>query len=114
MKSVKDNFSNQAQQYAAFRPRYPASLFDFLYSKVKLFNCAWDCGTGNGQVAEKLADRFAKVYATDISAKQLQQAAQKNNIVYSLERAEKTGFADDSFDLITIAQAIHWFDLDLF
>ena len=76
-------------------------------------NC-WDCGTGNGQVAAELARHFKHVFATDISEGQLRQAIPRDNIQYSISRAEKTGFPDNFFDLITIAQAIHWFDLNSF
>lgn len=75
---------------------------------------AWDCGTGNGQVAGVLAGHFAQVYATDISQQQLEEAVKKPNIHYSVQPAEQTTFASKQFDLITAAQAIHWFRLDDF
>lgn len=114
MKQVIDNFSSGSDSYAAYRPQSPQAIFDFLYSKVQNFNTAWDCGTGNGQVAIRLAERFDKVYGTDISAQQLQLAQQRDNIFYLQERAESTTLPDRSIDLITIAQAIHWFDFDAF
>ncbi|MFD2163935.1 class I SAM-dependent methyltransferase [Paradesertivirga mongoliensis] len=114
MKDIKDKFSNQAKQYQQFRPVYPQLLYSFLDSKVTAFDAAWDCGTGNGQVATQLAERFTEVCATDISEKQLAEASQKENIKYSLSRAEKTGYPDDKFDLTTVAQAVHWFDHDSF
>lgn len=110
----KDYFSAQAKQYAAFRPIYPEALYDFLFGYVKGYSCAWDCGTGNGQVAQRLARRFAAVYATDISAGQISHARRAENISYTLDAAEKTAFADGQFDLITVAQAIHWFDVSAF
>ncbi|MBV9987935.1 MAG: class I SAM-dependent methyltransferase, partial [Chitinophagaceae bacterium] len=106
---MKDNFSSQSQNYAQFRPHYPAELFSYLLGLVKERESAWDCGTGNGQVAGVLADHFGLVQATDISQQQLDQAISKPNIHYSVQSAEKTGFADAAFDLITVAQAIHWF-----
>ena len=114
MKEVIDNFSNGASQYATFRPGSPQGIFDYLYAHLKGFDSAWDCGTGNGQVAIKLAERFRQVYGTDISKEQLALAIEKENITYLAERAEETTLADHSIDLITIAQAIHWFDLDNF
>lgn len=74
----------------------------------------WDCGTGNGQVAQKLAGYFTEVYATDISGSQISEAPKTDNIHYSVTRAEKTEFENGSFDLITVAQALHWFDIDAF
>ena len=111
---MKDNFSTQSDRYAQFRPGYPLEIFLFLKKHVAGRNRAWDCGTGNGQVASQLADFFKEVYATDISVPQLMQAVDKPNIHYTKQRAEKTNFPDSCFDLITVAQAIHWFDFDAF
>jgi SAM-dependent methyltransferase len=111
---MKDNFSSGSDQYALFRPAYPAALFDYLLSLVPQREQAWDCGTGNGQVAVVLADTFDRVFATDLSAAQLASATPHQRIEYSVQPAEKTSFPDDSFDLITVAQAIHWFDFEAF
>ena len=111
---MKDNFSTQAATYAQFRPTYPADLFDFILQNVENKQIAWDCATGNGQAAKVLAQHFDKVFATDISQKQIDNAAKADNIVYSVGKAEATDFADNTFDLITVAQAIHWFDFEKF
>ena len=111
---MKDNFSTRSDKYAQFRPVYPDALFEYLSGLVPGKETAWDCATGNGQVAQRLAGVFQRVYATDISRQQLDNAIVLPNIEYSLQPAEKTGFADDSFDLITVAQAIHWFDFEAF
>lgn len=111
---MKDNFSTQAKAYAQFRPTYPAELYDFLYAHIPNKKMAWDCATGNGQVALALAQVFEQVYATDMSAKQLENAGRSANITYLVEPAEHTSFGDQSFDLITVAQAIHWFNFDTF
>ena len=110
----KDNFSTQAVLYAKFRPKYPEELYDFILSKVKSFDTAWDCATGNGQVASRLSKDFQEVFATDIYQKQLDNAQQADNIHYSIAQAEKTDFLENSFDLITVGQAIHWFDFEQF
>jgi ubiquinone/menaquinone biosynthesis C-methylase UbiE len=112
--SHKDLFSTQANIYAAFRPTYPKELYDFIYSQLNARQKAWDCATGNGQVAGYLADSFQEVYATDISQQQLNNAIKKDNIFYSVSPGEKTSFAAKQFDLITVAQALHWFDRDRF
>ena len=114
MKQPIDNFSTGAEDYALYRPESPKEVFDFIYKHVKDLGAAWDCGTGNGQVAAKLAERFKTVYGTDISEDQLSHALKKDNIIYHKERAEHTSLADHSVDLITVAQAIHWFDFDPF
>lgn len=110
----KDYFSRQSKQYAAFRPTYPEPLYQFIFEHVENRSCAWDCATGNGQVARYLASYFDKVYATDISRQQLDHAFRARNIFYSASPAERTSFPDGNFDLITVAQALHWFDLSLF
>ncbi len=112
--TTKDLFSQHAKSYATFRPTYPMDLFEFIYSHCKSYEVAWDCATGNGQAAKELASRFKKVYATDISEKQLENAAQRDNIIYSVSQAERTSFPANSFDLITVAQAVHWINFDSF
>jgi hypothetical protein len=114
MKAPLDNFSRQAAQYALYRPRYPKALYDFLLSHTSGREQAWDCGAGNGQVAVQLASQFNHVWATDISENQLKQARALPNITYLQTRAEHTPFPQNTFDLITIAQAIHWFDFEQF
>jgi len=112
--NLKDNFSTQSKQYAKFRPTYPKELYQFLLSHVAKTQVAWDCATGNGQIATVLSQHFDYVYATDISENQLKNAPQIANITYKVERAEYTSFQDHSFDLITVGQAIHWFKFDAF
>lgn len=111
---MKDNFSTQAQGYSKYRPYYPSEMIDYIVSFVKNKQYALDVATGNGQVAVELAKHFKEVFATDISEKQLANALQKDNIIYKEECAEQTSFADGQFDLITVAQAIHWFDFEAF
>lgn len=111
---MKDIFSSQATVYRHFRPGYPEALFDHIFGHVKAFDAAWDCGTGNGQVAISLAEKFDSVYATDISLNQISFAIEKENIIYKIESAESSSFEDNTFDLVTAGQAAHWFDLDKF
>ena len=110
----KDLFSGHADLYASFRPTYPNDLFQFIFKNVGQFDKAWDCGTGNGQVAQSLAPHFKSVEATDISRKQLENAKVIENINYQVCSAESTPFSKNSFDLISVGQAIHWFDLNKF
>ena len=111
---MKDNFSAAADQYARYRPGYPNELFAYLQTITPGTENAWDCATGNGQAAQKLAAIFTQVYATDISQEQLNNAVQLPNISYSLQPAEKTNFPSRYFDLVMVAQAIHWFDFEKF
>jgi len=111
---MKDNFSTGSASYKQFRPEYPETFFTYLYSLVAEYDKAWDCGTGNGQMADVLSRRFKEVVATDISSQQLAQATPRENILYLKEEADHTSAPDHCYDLITVAQAIHWFDFDAF
>lgn len=111
---MNDLFSEQADYYARYRPIYPDELYDFIFDHLQEKRYAWDCGTGSGQVAVYLSDHFQKVCASDISSRQMEHAEQKKNIEYHNVPAEDSGFPADYFDLITVAQAIHWFDFDRF
>ena len=106
-----DRFSSQAAAYARYRIAYPPELYAWLLPQVPNRLRAWDCATGNGQVAAVLADYFRDVEATDLSASQLSEATERPNIHYQVATAERTPFPDDYFDLITVGQAVHWFDL---
>ena len=107
-------FSQQAKQYVTHRPTYPESLIQYLVSLAKDRQSVWDCATGNGQLACLLAPYFKEVQATDISEEQLRNARLHDRIVYSQSEAEKTNFKSNYFDLITVAQAVHWFNFGKF
>ncbi|MBF9224141.1 class I SAM-dependent methyltransferase [Hymenobacter ruricola] len=107
---ILDRFSTQSADYARYRIDYPAALYHWLLPQVASRERAWDCATGNGQVAVVLADDFVRVDATDLSDKQLAQAAPRPNIHYQRAQAEHTPFPAQRFDLITVAQAVHWFE----
>ena len=111
---MKDNFSKQAAEYSKFRPQYPDEMIDYIVSFVKNKNIALDIATGNGQVASKLSGFFETVYGIDISQNQLDNATPSDNIIYKVAAAENTFFKNQEFDLITVAQAVHWFDFELF
>lgn len=110
----KDHFSQQAASYTQFRPHYPQQLFHYLDQLTSTKDYAWDCATGNGQAAIALSNYFKQVIATDASAAQIQHAIIKSNISYQVMPAEKTTLGDHSIDLITVAQAAHWFNMPLF
>lgn len=111
---AKDLFSTQSDLYARYRPTYPQELYNYILSFVSEKNTVWDCATGNGQAAVVLANHFKKVMATDISAAQIDKAIRKENIEYLVCPAELTPFADNTFDLVTVAQAYHWLKWDAF
>ena len=109
----RPDYSAHAETYALARPAYPAELFDWLGS-LGPNDAAWDCATGSGQAARELARSFARVTATDLSARQIAQAMSLPNVEYRVAPADHGGLPDASVDLITVATAIHWFDLPAF
>lgn len=114
MPRFADHFSAQASAYARFRPRYPKNLFSYLASVAPGRKLAWDCATGNGQAAVALAELFEQVVATDASEKQIANAESHQHIDYRVAPAENSGIDSGSIELITVAQALHWFDLNFF
>lgn len=112
--TFKDHFSDNAGSYATFRPQYPPALFDFVAGLPAERRLAWDAGTGNGQAAVDLGDRFERVIATDASSEQLARAKPHPRVEYRQARAEASGLASASVDLVTVATAVHWFDFDGF
>jgi SAM-dependent methyltransferase len=108
--TFKDHFSGHAADYRDARPHYPEALFDWLAAQAPARSLAWDAGCGNGQASVALASRFAHVHATDPSAPQIGNAEMRANIDYRVEAAEQCSLPDASADLVTVAQALHWFD----
>ena len=111
---MKDLFSSGSQLYQQARPSYSAEVIQEILNHVPERGFAWDCGAGSGQFTQLLTPYFDHIVATDISGKQLQHAPYFDNVSYQIQRAEQTTFTAQSFDLITVAQAIHWFDFDAF
>lgn len=108
--NFKDHFSAHAAGYAEARPHYPAELFDWLSKQCSRRRLAWDAGCGNGQASVALAEHFSEVYATDPSAAQIAQAIPHERVQYEVESAEDCRLGDHSANLVTVAQAYHWFD----
>lgn len=112
--SANDHFSSKSKEYSFSRPHYPDSLYEYLSSITPNNDVAWDCATGNGQAAIGLCRYFKKVIASDMSMSQIENGFKRQNIVYDIFPSEDTSLPDNSVDLITIAQAIHWFDFEKF
>jgi ubiquinone/menaquinone biosynthesis C-methylase UbiE len=113
-KAFADHFSSLAAQYAAFRPGYPDALFRWLASIAPERKLGWDCACGSGQASQGVARYFDHVIATDASAEQIKSARPNPKIEYRVALAEQSGLADYSVDLLTAAQAAHWFQHDAF
>ena len=112
--TFRDHFSRQSNLYSIYRPAYPPELFEFLASLTSAHHCAWDCATGSGQAAVALSKYFDEVIATDASANQIAHAEAAENVRYSVAPASRSGIGDASVDLVTVAQALHWLDVDQF
>jgi SAM-dependent methyltransferase len=114
MTHFRDHFSEIAPGYAAFRPHYPQALFDFLAERAPARRLAWDCGCGSGQATIDLAERFDHVIGTDPSAAQIAQAPPHPRIEWRVAPGERSGIPSATCDLVTVAQALHWLDVDAF
>ena len=112
--SFRDHFSKVASGYAAYRPRYPAALFDFLAEHAPGHSLAWDCACGNGQATLDIAERFEHVIGTDPSEAQISQAPPHPRIEWRVAPGEQSGIPKATCDLVTVAQALHWLDIDAF
>ncbi len=106
-----NHFGPQADQYVEYRPHYPPALFHYLAAVSGGTRLAWDCATGNGQAAIGLAGRFARVLATDASADMIARAAPHPRVSYKVAMYE-SGAPNGGVDLVTVAQALHWLDID--
>lgn len=107
-------FSTVAREYANFRPGYPPELFAWLARVSPSREAVWDCGCGSGQASVALAGHFSQVYATDVAREQIDAAKPHARVQYSVAPAEHSGLAEGSADLVTVAQALHWFDVNAF
>ena len=114
MKSYSDHFSRVASEYASRRPGYPDELFGYLAGLLSRRELAWDCAAGSGQATLPLARWFRQVVGTDASAEMLSRAPAHPQIQYRVARAEQSGLGSTSVDLVTVAQALHWLDVDRF
>jgi SAM-dependent methyltransferase len=112
--SFQDHFSTGSSDYAAYRPRYPDALFDWLASVAPRRTLAWDCATGTGQAAVALARHFDRVVASDAAAAQIDEAQPAERVAYAVFPAEQAELPSRSVDLVTVAQALHWFEHERF
>lgn len=114
MSKFKDHFSEDSDFYRKYRPRYPESLYKWLNTKVPKPATVWECGAGSGQATEHLAKHFTHIIATEPSAPQVEQAPEIDNVTYKVCAAETFRTEPESIDVVVVAQAIHWFDLEKF
>ena len=112
--TFKDHFSRQSCHYAAHRPGYPEELYAWLAQHARGHERVWDCATGSGQAAIDLVKHFARVVASDASLAQVRNHMEHQRIDYLVALAEAAPLAERSCDLVTVAQAVHWFAFERF
>src|SRR6056297_1598525 len=114
MPGFKDHFSRHAGDYRRFRPHYPEQLFEYVALLCRRHECAWDCGCGSGQSSHALRRYYRSVVATDASTEQIDEAEPVEGVDFRVAPAEHSGQANSSVDLVLVAQALHWFDVEAF
>lgn len=109
-------FSNRVDDYVRYRPSYPEELLAFMEEKVGLTQAAIiaDVGSGTGIFTAPLLEKAAMVFAVEPN-RAMREAAEARFLgkkaFHSIDgTAEATGLASGSVDLVTVAQAFHWFD----
>ncbi len=111
--SVTESLFQRGSQYQQFRPSYPDTLFQWLASQTSRHDLALDLGCGSGQACLGLEPHFSRVIGADISQAQL-LAAPPSQSHYLVSQAHCLPLVDNGLDLITVAQAYHWFDQSAF
>ncbi|CED83176.1 Methyltransferase [Phaffia rhodozyma] len=122
MSTFAQNTFNAAK-YLSFRPTYPASFYDIVYSYHRhrggSFGKAVDLGCGPGFIAQNLSTKFSTVIGIDPSQKMIDSALQPEKaedarIEYHVGFAENLSsfVQNESVDLLIVGQACHWFDFD--
>jgi SAM-dependent methyltransferase len=105
----QQRFSNRAEDYAKYRPSYPAAAIDSILSGLEQPIVA-DVGAGTGISARLLADRGAQVWAIEPNAAMYAVAQPHPRVEFRQGTAEETGLDSRSVDVITCCQSFHWFE----
>ncbi len=113
MNREPERLFRRGASYQSHRPDYPDSLFATLAERAPARRRALDLGCGSGQACRALEAHFDQVLGIDVSLEQL-RAAPAGQARYLAARADALPLADASLDLITVAQALHWFPLPAF
>ena len=111
---MKSYFDTSSDVYSRGRPTYPAELYYWLAKQAPNQTLVWDCACGSGQASIDLAAYFERVEASDISDCQVAEATPHRKVNYQVFPSEKTLYPDNSFDVVCVAHALHWLDLDAF
>lgn len=118
MTDSTQRFSKRVEDYVRYRPGYPAGLVPRLLEETGLGADAVvaDVGSGTGIFTHLLLQQDLRVYAIEPNTpmREAAQALLDDNRKFSsvAAPAEDTGLASNSLDLLTAAQAFHWFNND--
>lgn len=114
------NFNGRAEDYVIGRPAYADDFIDYLYFKRGFSDKSIiaDVGSGTGKFAKQLLDKGSFVFCIEPN-EEMRNTAIKELGAYEKFKsikgtASETTLADHSVDFVTVAQAFHWFDVDLF
>lgn len=114
-----NKFSNKAIKYSSYRPRYPEELISYLIKTTNLQDdsVVVDIGCGTGILTKQLLEHNIKTIGVEPNIEMYNQA-KKDLRGYDCQlvnsSAENTKLDDNIANLITVAQALHWFDLNKF
>ena len=110
----EDKFSGKAEAYSKYRPSYPDSLIEWLYENTTAENVV-DIGAGTGIFTECLLKKPWHITAVEPNEDMLAYLNKLSSDVEIVKAsAESTGLTKNTYDLVTVAQAFHWFDKSLF
>ena len=114
----KNLFSGKAENYEAARPAYPNSAIEFILNLAPPRASYADIGAGTGKLTTLFARRGEQIIAVepnqDMREQLLMNVENYPNVQVLETGAEATSIASDSIDIILVAQALHWFDLEKF
>ena len=114
MTDNRELFTAKAEDYARFRPSYPAAAVEWLRERMSGGAVA-DIGAGTGIFTRLLQGHFDPVYAVEPNAAMRAVFRRSLPDVPCLDGSgEHTGLPEGSVELITVAQAFHWLDEELF
>jgi SAM-dependent methyltransferase len=108
MSDHTQRFNSRAQVYVAGRPSYPVALIQWLRDHFAVEAKVADIGAGTGILSVQLADAGFSVIAVEPS--EPMRAEIPTGITSLNGTAEVIPLPDASVDLVTVAQAFHWFD----
>jgi hypothetical protein len=109
----RERFSAAADLYHRYRPTYPAAVLEWIDEATGLRPPARiaDVGCGTGISTRLLAERGFEVTGIDPNEPMLAHARAAGRAQYRRGTATESGLPDGSVDLVTVAQAFHWFDV---